>query len=33
VRVAREERLLLVHYGERYEAYRRRTWCLVPGVY
>jgi protein-S-isoprenylcysteine O-methyltransferase Ste14 len=33
LRVTREERLLLAHYGERYEAYRRRSARLVPGVY
>ena len=33
VRVAREERLLLAHYGERYERYRQRSWRLVPGLF
>jgi protein-S-isoprenylcysteine O-methyltransferase Ste14 len=33
LRVAREERLLLAHYGERYEQYRKRSWRLLPGVY
>jgi protein-S-isoprenylcysteine O-methyltransferase Ste14 len=25
--------LLLSHFGEEYDAYRTRTWRLVPGVY
>jgi protein-S-isoprenylcysteine O-methyltransferase Ste14 len=33
LRVAREERLLLAHYGERYAGYRKRSWRLLPGVY
>src|SRR5262249_11617977 len=33
VRIAREERMLVAHYGERYQSYRRQSWCLVPGVY
>jgi len=33
LRMAREERMLLAHFGERYEQYRRRSWRLVPGVY
>jgi protein-S-isoprenylcysteine O-methyltransferase Ste14 len=29
----REEALLLSEFGEEYEAYRRRTWRLIPWVY
>ncbi len=31
--IATEERVLLAAYGARYEAYRARTWRLVPLVY
>jgi len=33
LRIVREERMLLAHFGERYEEYCRRSWRLVPGVY
>lgn len=33
VRIAREEGQLAERFGEAYEAYRRRTWRLVPGLY
>lgn len=32
-RIRSEERLLREHFGEEYEAYRARTWRLIPGVY
>jgi protein-S-isoprenylcysteine O-methyltransferase Ste14 len=32
-RIAAEERLLAETFGEEYEAYRARTWRLVPGVW
>lgn len=32
-RMRAEERLLRAHFGAEYEAYRGRTWRLVPGVY
>jgi protein-S-isoprenylcysteine O-methyltransferase Ste14 len=32
-RIRAEEALLLSHFGEEYDAYRTRTWRLVPGVY
>jgi protein-S-isoprenylcysteine O-methyltransferase Ste14 len=32
-RIEAEEALLASEFGERYEAYRRRTWRLVPFVY
>ena len=32
-RIRAEERLLSDQFGEAYEAYRARTWRLVPGVY
>lgn len=32
-RIRAEERLLLEHFGPEYEAYRARTWRLIPGVY
>jgi protein-S-isoprenylcysteine O-methyltransferase Ste14 len=32
-RIRSEERLLASHFGAEYEAYRARTWHLVPGVY
>ena len=32
-RIRAEERLLREHFGAEYEAYFRRTWRLVPGIY
>lgn len=32
-RIRSEERLLTSQFGEQYEAYRRRTWRLIPGLY
>ncbi|HEU5402974.1 MAG TPA: isoprenylcysteine carboxylmethyltransferase family protein [Terriglobales bacterium] len=32
-RIRAEERLLREHFGAEYEAYCRRTWRLVPGIY
>jgi protein-S-isoprenylcysteine O-methyltransferase Ste14 len=32
-RIASEEALLASHFGAEYDAYRRRTWRLVPGLY
>lgn len=32
-RIRAEERLLTSEFGAEYEAYRRRTWRLVPGIY
>ena len=32
-RIDHEERLLASQFGDAYEAYRRRTWRLLPGVY
>ena len=32
-RIRAEERLLSEHFGSEYEAYRQRTWRLVPGIY
>ena len=32
-RMHAEERLLREHFGAEYEAYFRRTWRLVPGIY
>jgi len=32
-RMGSEERLLRAHFGVQYEAYRRRTWRLVPWMY
>jgi protein-S-isoprenylcysteine O-methyltransferase Ste14 len=32
-RIRSEEKLLRAHFGEEYEAYRVRTWRLIPGVY
>jgi protein-S-isoprenylcysteine O-methyltransferase Ste14 len=32
-RIRSEEALLAAHFGPRYEAYRARTWRLVPGLY
>jgi len=33
VRIRAEEALLASEFGDRYAAYRRRTWRLVPWVY
>jgi protein-S-isoprenylcysteine O-methyltransferase Ste14 len=33
VRIGDEEALLASQFGEPYEAYRRRSWRLVPGLY
>ena len=32
-RIAVEERALLQHFGEAYEAYRKKTWRLIPFIY
>jgi protein-S-isoprenylcysteine O-methyltransferase Ste14 len=32
-RIRAEERLLRSHFGAEYEAYRARTWRLLPGIY
>jgi protein-S-isoprenylcysteine O-methyltransferase Ste14 len=32
-RIRAEERLLRAQFGAEYEAYRARTWRLIPGVY
>jgi protein-S-isoprenylcysteine O-methyltransferase Ste14 len=32
-RIGAEERLLSTHFGPEYEAYRARTWRLIPGLY
>lgn len=32
-RIRSEEKLLRAHFGEQYEAYRARTWRLIPGLY
>ena len=32
-RIRSEEALLRAQFGEQYDAYRRRTWRLVPGIY
>jgi len=32
-RIPQEEKLLAEHFGEEYEAYRRRTWRLIPYLY
>ncbi|HXY35909.1 MAG TPA: isoprenylcysteine carboxylmethyltransferase family protein [Planctomycetaceae bacterium] len=32
-RIRAEERLLGAHFGAEYEAYRARTWRLIPGLY
>lgn len=32
-RIRSEERLLTSQFGEEYEAYRRKTWRLIPGLY
>jgi protein-S-isoprenylcysteine O-methyltransferase Ste14 len=32
-RIHAEERLLREHFGAEYDAYFKRTWRLVPGIY
>ena len=32
-RIRSEERLLREHFGAEYDAYRARTWRLLPGIY
>lgn len=32
-RIRSEERLLREHFGREYDAYRARTWRLIPGIY
>ena len=32
-RIDSEERLLRSQFGGEYDAYRSRTWRLVPGIY
>ena len=32
-RIRAEEQLLRQHFGQEYEAYRARTWRLLPGIY
>ncbi len=32
-RISSEERLLSAHFGAEYDAYRARTWRLIPGLY
>jgi protein-S-isoprenylcysteine O-methyltransferase Ste14 len=32
-RIRSEEKLLREHFGEEYEAYRARTWRLIPGLF
>jgi protein-S-isoprenylcysteine O-methyltransferase Ste14 len=32
-RIRAEERLLRRHFGGEYDAYRSRTWRLIPGLY
>jgi protein-S-isoprenylcysteine O-methyltransferase Ste14 len=32
-RIRAEEALLLSHFGAEYEAYRSRTWRMIPGLY
>ena len=32
-RINAEERLLCSHFGDEYDAYCRRTWRLLPGIY
>ena len=33
VEIHSEERLLLHNFGAEYQAYRARTWRLLPGIY
>jgi protein-S-isoprenylcysteine O-methyltransferase Ste14 len=32
-RIRAEEKLLAMQFGAEFEAYRRRTWRLIPFVY
>ena len=32
-RISAEERLLSSQFGDEYDAYRNRTWRLIPGLY
>ena len=32
-RIRAEEKLLRTHFGDEYDAYRARTWRLIPGLY
>jgi protein-S-isoprenylcysteine O-methyltransferase Ste14 len=32
-RIRAEEALLRAHFGAEYDAYRSRTWRLLPGIY
>jgi protein-S-isoprenylcysteine O-methyltransferase Ste14 len=32
-RIRSEEALLHTQFGDDYDAYRRRTWRLIPGIY
>jgi protein-S-isoprenylcysteine O-methyltransferase Ste14 len=32
-RIRSEERLLREHFGAEYDAYVKRTWRLLPGIY
>jgi protein-S-isoprenylcysteine O-methyltransferase Ste14 len=32
-RIRAEEKLLCSQFGSEYEAYRARTWRLIPGIY
>jgi protein-S-isoprenylcysteine O-methyltransferase Ste14 len=32
-RIAAEEKLLHAHFGDAYDAYRRRTWRLIPRIF
>jgi protein-S-isoprenylcysteine O-methyltransferase Ste14 len=32
-RIRAEEKLLGTHFGDEYDAYRARTWRLIPGLY
>jgi protein-S-isoprenylcysteine O-methyltransferase Ste14 len=33
VRINAEEKLLQTHFGSEYDAYRSRTWRMIPGLY
>jgi protein-S-isoprenylcysteine O-methyltransferase Ste14 len=33
VRIGEEEKLLAEHFGSEFDAYRRRTWLLLPYLY
>jgi protein-S-isoprenylcysteine O-methyltransferase Ste14 len=32
-RISAEEKLLRAQFGDAYDAYRRRTWRLIPRIY